>query len=91
MFKENKVTESEEWQSDYDWISNEMGSRITKRRIRKLSFNHNGKVMLAEVGKPNPYNGFPLRKIYEVEGGACYLLCGGDITIAPKKSHVEEY
>jgi hypothetical protein len=47
--------------------------------------------MVAEVGEPNPYNGFPIRAIYEVSLGRCFLLCGGNITIAPGDSVVEEY
>jgi hypothetical protein len=85
------VNESEEWQSDNEWISKEMGATITKRRIRKLSFMHDGKIMVAEVGKPNPYNGAPIRKIYQDASRGCYLLCGGTITMAPKDSFVEEY
>ena len=79
------------WQSDYEWINKEMGTTITKRKIRKVSFKHNGKVMVAEVGEPNPYNGVPIRKIYEDSTRGCYLLCGGTITIAPTNSLVEEY
>jgi hypothetical protein len=85
------MNESEIWQSDYDWISKEMDAQITKRRIRKLSFTHDGKIMVAEVGKPNPYNGAPLTRIYEDGSRGCFLLCGGTITIAPKDSLVEEY
>jgi hypothetical protein len=84
------VDEAQEWQSDYEWISKEMNWQITKRKILKLSFMHDGKLMVAEVGKPNPYKGTPIRKIYQTSQGA-YLLCGGTITIAPKDSLVEEY
>jgi hypothetical protein len=85
------MTEAEIWESDYAWISQEMGARITKRKIRKLSFTHNGKLMLAEVGQPNPYNGIPVRTIYQDGSRGSYLLCGGTITIAPRESLVEEY
>ena len=85
------MDESEMWQSDSEWISKEMGARITKRKIRKVSFKHDGKVMVAEVGKPNPYNEFPIRAIYEDASRGCFLLCGGTITIAPRDSFVEEY
>jgi hypothetical protein len=44
------VNEAETWQSDSEWIKKEMGANITKRRIRKVSFKHNGKVLTAEVG-----------------------------------------
>jgi len=84
------MNEAEEWKSDYDWISKEMDAQITKRKIHKVSFKHDGKVMVAEVGKPNPYNGATVRKIYEDASRGCYLLCGGTITIAPKDSLVEE-
>lgn len=83
--------EHEIWQSDYDWISEEIGGSIAKRRIRKLAFMHNGRLMIAEVGKPNPYNGIPLRKIYQDALRKCFFLCGGTITIAPDDSLVEEY
>lgn len=59
------MNDAEMWQSDSEWINNEMGAQITKRKIRKVSFKHDGKVMLAEVGQPNPYTGFPIRAIYE--------------------------
>lgn len=83
------MNEAEMWQSDSEWIKKEMGAQITKRKIRKVSFKHNGKVMVAEVGKPNPYNELPIRKIYEAPGS--FFICGGTITIAPKDSLVEEY
>ena len=51
------MNEADMWQSDSEWIKKEMGANITKRRIRKVSFKHNGKVLTAEVGNPNPYNG----------------------------------
>lgn len=85
------MNESEVWQSDSEWISREVGAQITKRKVRKLSFKHDGKVMVAEVGRPNPYNGFPVRAIYEDRSRGCFLLCGGTITIAPKDSLVEDY
>ena len=85
------MSDAEIWQSDYDWISKEMGMQITKRKIRKISFKHDGKVMVAKVGQPNPYNGQPVRKIYEAGKGGCFFLCGGTITIAPSDSFVEEY
>jgi hypothetical protein len=47
--------------------------------------------MVAEVGQPNPYNGHPIRAIYEDALRGVFLICGGDITIAPKDSTVEEF
>ena len=85
------MNESEVWQSDSDWINKAMGAQITKRKIRKISFKHDGKIMVAEVGNPNPYNRVPIRAIYEDATRGCFLLCGGTITIAPKDSFVEEY
>jgi hypothetical protein len=67
-----------------------MDAEITKRKIVKVSFKHDGKVLVAEVGKPNPYNGNPVRAIYEDGKRGCYLICAGDVTIAPKSSLVEE-
>lgn len=85
------MNEAEIWQSDSEWIQREMGATITKRRIRKVSFKHNGTVLTAEVGQPNPYNGYPLRAIYEDRVRGAFLLCGTTITIAPNESLVEEY
>lgn len=85
------MNEADAWQADYEWVNREMGARIAKRRIRKVSFVHNGKVLVAEVGQPNPYNGVPITKIYEDRLRGCYLLLAGSITIAPKDSLVEEY
>ena len=85
------MNEAEMWLSDHEWIKKEMGAEITKRKIRKVSFKHDGKVVVAEVGQPNPYNEYPVRAIYEDALRGCFLLCGGTITIAPKDSLVEEY
>ena len=85
------MNDAETWQSDSEWIKKELGTNITKRGIRKVSFKHNGKVLTAEVGQPNPYNGYPLRAIYEDATRGVFLLCGGTITIAPNDSLVEEY
>lgn len=85
------MNEEEVWQSDSEWIKRELGANITKRRIGKISFIHNGKVLTAEVGRPNPYNGYPLRAIYEDAARATFILCGGSLTMAPKDSLVEEY
>lgn len=85
------MNEAGTWQSDSEWIKKEMGTKITKRRIRKVSFKHDGKVLTAEVGQPNPYNGYPLRAIYEDATRGVFLLCGGTMTIAPSDSLVEEY
>ncbi len=43
------MNEAETWQTDSEWIKKEMGANITKHRIRKVSFKHNGKVLTAEV------------------------------------------
>ena len=86
------MNETEIWQSDHEWLSKEMGATITKRKIRKVSFKHDGKVMVAEVGKLSPYDGQPIiRAIYEDGSRGIFLLCGGTVTIAPKDSFVEEY
>jgi hypothetical protein len=67
-----------------------MDAEITKRRIAKISFKHDGKVLVSEVGKPNPYNGNIVRAIYEDGKRGCFLICGGNVAIAPKGSLVEE-
>ena len=78
------------WESDRDHLRNAMDAEITKRRIQKISFNHDGKALVAEIEKPNPYNGLPVRAIYEDGKRGCFLICGGDVTIAPKDSLVED-
>jgi hypothetical protein len=67
-----------------------MNAEITKRKIRKVSFIHEGKALVAEVGKPNPYNDVTVRAIYEDGRRGCYLICAGTVTIAGKDSLVEE-
>jgi hypothetical protein len=62
----------------------------TACKIRKISFMHAGKLLLAEVGKPNPYNNVPVRAIYEDRKRGCYLICAATVTIAPKQSLVEK-
>lgn len=76
--------------TDREWLKREMDADITDRKIRKISFKHNGKVVTAEVGAPNPSNGVPVRAIYEDGKRGCFLICAGDVSIAPKESLVEE-
>ncbi|WP_162601497.1 hypothetical protein [Occallatibacter savannae] len=85
------MNDTEIWKSDTDWILKQLGAEITQRRIRRVSFMHEGKVLVAEVGGPNPFNELPVRAIYEDAQRGVFFLCGGTITIAPKDSVVEEY
>jgi hypothetical protein len=78
------------WESDRAHLKKEMDADITNREIRKISFKHNGKVLVAERGQPNPYDGLPVRAIYEDGARGCYLICGGTVTIAPSDALVEE-
>lgn len=78
------------WESDRAHLRKEMDAEITKRKIRKISFLHDGKLLMAEVGQPNPYNNVPVRAIYQDGKRGCYLICAGTVTIAPKNSLVEE-
>jgi hypothetical protein len=78
------------WESDRDYLRTKMDADITKRNIRKIAFDHDGKLFVAEVGKPSPYNGGIVRAIYEDAKRGCYLICAGVIEIAPKGSLVEE-
>jgi hypothetical protein len=78
------------WDSDRDKLKKEMDAEITKRKIRKVAFTHDGKVMMAEIGQPNPYNGVIVRAIYEDGKRGIYLICAGTVTIAGKGSLVEE-
>jgi len=78
------------WESDRTYLRTEMDAEITKRNVRKLSFKHNGKVFVAEVGKLSPYNSVAVRAIYEDGKRGCFLICAGTIGIAPSDSLVEE-
>ena len=78
------------WESDRIHLNKELGVDITKRAIRRISVGHNGKVLVAEVGKPNPYNGIVVRAIYEDSSRGIFLICAGTVTIAGKDSLVED-
>jgi hypothetical protein len=78
------------WESDRAYLKKEMGAEITKRKTRKVAFIHDGRMMVAEVGKPNPYHGVPVRVIFEDGKRGVYLICAGTVTIAGKGSLVEE-
>lgn len=78
------------WKSDSNYLRTEMDAHITMRKIRKIAFNHDGKLLVAELGKPSPYNGGMVRAIYEDGKRGCYLICAGVIETAPKDSKVEE-
>jgi hypothetical protein len=78
------------WELDHAYLKSEMNAEITRRKIRKISFMHNGKLLVAEVWQPNPYNNVPVRAIYEDGKRGCYFICAGSVTIAPKDSLVEE-
>jgi hypothetical protein len=78
------------WESDREHLKKQ-DYEITKRKIRKVAFTHDGKVMVAEVGKPSPHNGFPVRAIYEDGKRGIYLICaGGEVTMAGKGLVEEE-
>ena len=83
-------TEMDIWESDRAYLQTEAGAEITKRKIRKISFMHSGKIFVAEVGKPDPYNNVTVRAIYEDGKRGIYLICAGTVTLAPKTSLVEE-
>lgn len=78
------------WKSDSVYLRSAVDAQITKRKIRKISFKHDGKLLVAEVGKPNPYNNVVVRAIYEDGKRGRYLICAGTVTLAPKDSLVEE-
>jgi hypothetical protein len=78
------------WESDREHLKKNMDAEITKRKIRKISFKHDGNVMLAEVGQPSPYSGVIVRAIYEDGKRGIYLICAGDVRTAGKGSLVEE-
>ncbi len=51
---EDQMNEAEMWQSDSEWLKKEMGTDITKRKIRKVSFKHDGKVLMAGEDRCRP-------------------------------------
>ena len=69
-----------------------MDVEITKRKIKRISFVHNGKLLVAEVGKPSPYsdNNASIRAIYQDEKRGWFVICAGTIVLAPKDASVEE-
>ena len=85
-----EVAKVDTWESDQAQLRAKMDAEITKRKIHKISFVHNGKTFVAEVGRPNPYNGVHIRAIYEDGKRGCYLICAGTVTIAPETALVEE-
>jgi hypothetical protein len=76
--------------TDREWLKQEMDAEITDRKIRKIAFIHNGKVLTAEVEVPSPHNGVVVRAIYEDGKRGIFLICAGDVSLAPKASLVEE-
>lgn len=81
----------EVWESDRAYLKTEMDADITNRRIRKLSFKHNGRLLNVEVGVPDPDTGIPVRASYEDGKRGCFPVCCGRVMTAPKNSLVEEY
>jgi hypothetical protein len=67
-----------------------MDAEITKRKIRKVKLTHEGNVVVAEVGKPNPVNGTNVQAIYEDGKRGIYLICAGAVTVTGRDAFVEE-
>jgi hypothetical protein len=80
------------WQSDRDYLEREMDAQITKRAIKKIVFPHDGKVLVAEVGKPGPHsdNKGIVRAIYEDIHRKCFLIVAGGTVVSAKSTLVEE-
>ena len=81
---------TDSWDSDYEHLKKNMDAEITRRKIQRISFRHNGRIFVVEVGKPNPYNSVNVRAIYEDGKRGCFLICAGTVTVAPTDSLVEE-
>jgi hypothetical protein len=79
------------WESDSIYFKKEMDAEITKRRIKKIAFIHDGKIVVAEVGGIDSSTGVPIRAIYQDAKRGCYLICeGGTVTLGSKDALVEE-
>jgi len=79
------------WESDREHLKKEMGAEITKRRIKKIAFIHDGKIVVNEVGVADPYTGGIVRTIYQDGKRGCYLICGGgEVKLGSKDAIVEE-
>jgi hypothetical protein len=50
------MTNQQVWESDHGYLRKVMAAEITKRKIQKIAFDHDGKLLVAEVGKRSPYN-----------------------------------
>lgn len=48
------------------------GWQVSDRRIRRISYREGGKLLQAEVGKPDPITGEPVMAIFE---STTYLIC----------------
>ena len=79
------------WESDREHLKKEMDAEITKRRIKKIAFIHDGKIVVNEVGVSDPFTGGVVRAIYQDGKRGCYLICGGgQVKLGSKDAIVEE-
>jgi hypothetical protein len=79
------------WESDREHLKKELDAEITERRIKKIAFIHDGKIVVNEVGVADPYAGGTVRVIYQDGKRGCYLVCGGgEVRLASKDAIVEE-
>lgn len=73
------------WESDRDYLREAVGAEITDKRIRKIAFLHNGKVRVAELGRPDPDYGIAVRAIYEdSQTVGRYLICAASVSMVGK-------
>jgi len=54
------------WESDREHLKKEMDAEITKRRIKKIAFIHDGKIVVNEVGVTDPYAGDTARLVWDI-------------------------
>ena len=80
------------WQADRNNLKWDMDVEITKRKIKRTSFMHDGKLLVAEVGKRSPYpdNNASIRVIYQDQKRGCFVIRAGTIVLAPKDASVVE-
>lgn len=62
----------EVWEAVWKFAGETMNGPISRRRIFRIEYTHNGKSLDAEVGQPDPLDGETVVAILE---GPSYLVC----------------
>lgn len=58
-----------------DFVSEEFDAKVDSQRIYKLKYVHDGRELIAEVGKQHKYNNEPIIVILHDELKNLYLVC----------------